>query len=609
VAETASRAERKSAKLVAVAWALHVAVFAFFLHGGPFVVADVAALALLAALGVSVIAGAGVARSRALRIAVAAAVSTFLVIEGITFRYFHKSVDVQLVASMRHNWADVRPALVAGLPFALAMFTVACALEWAWLGLAQPLGRPRARVGAIALAFAAAAVIVAGRSSGAPAPATIAAAATANAPFSSSSAFLGVTKKPPATTLVIPELAADSPRAPNVLLVLLESVRFDSYCKDTSSPCDVAPKTAELLRGGVSFVQARSIASYTAVSFDALVTGQPQNGPKDVLQAMPTIFEYLHHATISGRRVSVGYFSSQSESVFERTSARQSIDRQCTVETLVGHSVDDEDAVLDLGVDRVLADRVEKDLPQLQPPYFAFVHVSGTHAPYFVDDKKAPKKPYVRYASWSKLKELQNAYDDAIFTQDETVARMIAAFARAQNGGPWLMFLTSDHGEAFGEHSAIHHGQSLYDEQIHVPLFVVWGGGALDDAHASTVRENAQAFVTELDLLPTILDAFGLWTRARDAGVDATGASLLGTLPSAREPIPVTNCTAMFPCPMNTWGLLAPGRALVAQPWDYGFHCVDLTSERDLADDPACADLSVRSRGIFPTLPYGGPNR
>jgi hypothetical protein len=569
-----------------------------FVHAGPFAIADVATLALLASLGLVAIASDARTRSRALRIAIAASVATFMVVEGITFRYFHKSVDVQLVASMRHNWADVRPALVAGLPFALVMFAVLFALEWAWLGFAPVLGGKHVRAGALVLAFASVAIVLATRPRGG-ADRTIAAAATASS----------TATKPPATTLVIPTLASDAASAPNVLLVLLESVRWETYCKDTTTPCEVAPKTLEQLRGGVAFTQARSVASYTAVSFDALVTGQPQNGPKDVLQAMPTLFEYLHHAHIGEKPIGVGYFSSQSESVFERASARQSIDRQCTVETLVGHSVDDEDTVLDLGVDRVLAERVERELPQMRAPYFAFVHVSGTHAPYFVDDKKAPKKPYVRYASWSKLRELQNAYEDAIFTQDETVARMIAAFVHAQNGAPWMVLLTSDHGEAFGEHSAIHHGQSLYDEQIHVPLFAVWGGGALDDARARTVRDNANAFVTELDVLPTILDAFGIWSRARDAGTAATGASLLGAVPSTREPIPVTNCTAMFPCPMNTWGLLAPGRALVAQPWDYAFHCVDLSSERDLADDPGCADLTVRSRVIFPTLPYGGPNR
>jgi glucan phosphoethanolaminetransferase (alkaline phosphatase superfamily) len=594
---------------------LHLAAIDFYLHAGPFAIADVATIALLTALGVAAVAGAE-RRARWLRVVAAALVAVLLVIEGNTFRYFHKGVDAQLLASLRHNWSDVRPVLVAALPFASAVFLALAAIEWAWLGLARSLGGARVRMSALATAGAAAVVVVA-----APARTNETIVASSSSSSSSSSSIPSSPNKSDlfsnasgsgratATALVIPSLASDVARAPNVLLVLLESVRYDSYCKEVGAPCDLAPKTAELFRGGVSFAEARSVASYTAVSFGALVTGQPQNGAKDVLQAMPTLFEYLHHAHVRDASVSVGYFSSQSESVFERAGARKSIDRECTVETLVGHSVDDEDSVLDLGVDRVLADRVERDLPQLKAPYFAFVHVSGTHAPYFIDEKRAPKKPYVRYASWSKLRELQNAYEDAIFTQDESVARMVGAFERAQNGGPWIALLTSDHGEAFGEHSAIHHGQSLYDEQIHVPLFVAWGGGALDDSRAASVRENAGAFVTELDLLPTILDAFGLWSRAKEAGAAATGASLFGPLTAAREPIPVTNCTAMFPCPMNTWGLLAPGRALVAQPWDYSFHCVDLGSQKDLAADPVCSDLLVRSRVIFPTLPYGGANR
>src|SRR5207253_6768378 len=33
-----------------------------------------------------------------------------------------------------------------------------------------------------------------------------------------------------------------------------------------------------------------------------------------------------------------------------------------------------------------------------------------------------------------------------------------------------LLVVTGDHGEAFGEHGSIGHGQDLYEEQVHVPL-------------------------------------------------------------------------------------------------------------------------------------------
>jgi hypothetical protein len=91
-----------------------------------------------------------------------------------------------------------------------------------------------------------------------------------------------------------------------------------------------------------------------------------------------------------------------------------------------------------------------------------------------------------------------------------------------------------------------------------------------------------------------------------------TGRSLLRPY-EARPPIPVTNCTGMFPCPLNTWGLYAGDKKLVARIYDGGWSCFQLGEpggERAL--DPAdstCADLRGVSQRTFPLLPNGQPNR
>ena len=55
---------------------------------------------------------------------------------------------------------------------------------------------------------------------------------------------------------------------------------------------------------------------------------------------------------------------------------------------------DDLEDIIDSGVDRLLADARRDALPKLAKPFFAMVHLSGTHAPYFVDDTSAPFRPY-----------------------------------------------------------------------------------------------------------------------------------------------------------------------------------------------------------------------
>jgi arylsulfatase A-like enzyme len=278
------------------------------------------------------------------------------------------------------------------------------------------------------------------------------------------------------------------------------------------------------------------------------------------------------------------------------------------VETLVGHKIADEDEVVDRGVDRLLADYAERELPKLPRPFFRLLPFAGTHAPYFVDDARAPFTPYQREVSWSGLPELYNAYKDAIYEQDRSIARAMRAFLERTKGGPWAVVFTSDHGEAFGEHGAIHHGQNLYDEQIHVPAFVA---GTLADDERARLRAHRDAWLTHLDLLPTILDLYGVLGGYALAPYERAlaGRSLVAPPAPMRAPVPITNCTAMFPCPLSTWGLLFEDRALEAQRWDGDWRCLDLTRDAELdVRDPTCRTLRDSSKSRFPELPNRKPN-
>jgi hypothetical protein len=306
----------------------------------------------------------------------------------------------------------------------------------------------------------------------------------------------------------------------------------------------------------------------------------------------------------------VAYWSAQSESVFERDE-RQALDSFVTLETLLGHAVDDEDTVVDRGVDRLLAAQFQKRLPSLVAPYFVLLHFAGTHAPYFVNDDDAPFRPYTRDVSWSQMPELHAAYANAIHEQDKSVAVCVRAFVEEQGSSPWMIVFTSDHGEAFGEHGAIHHGQNLYEEQIHVPAWIAFGNGAITPEEEARLRARAGAPVTHLDLLPTILDTYGVLGGFAFAPYAAAlrGRSLLAADRGARAPLPITNCTAMFPCPVNTWGMLDGDVALEAQRWDGDWRCLLLDDERARVDDARCRALREASRLPFPLLPNGRDNR
>jgi hypothetical protein len=263
------------------------------------------------------------------------------------------------------------------------------------------------------------------------------------------------------------------------------------------------------------------------------------------------------------------------------------------------------------GMDRRLADECARRVRALAPPYVAVVHFSGTHEPYFFDEGSAPFRPFGRVVTWSGLPDLERSYQNAILEQDRSVAACVRAFLDAQKGLPHVVVYTSDHGESFGERSAIHHGQNLYDEQIHVPAFVEAGGGALEPEEARALASARRAYVTHFDVLPTILDALGVLDHVALSIVGAPalpGRSLLRWAPSVDTAVPITNCTAMWECPLNVWGMLRGEKKLTAQAWDGAWRCMDLEGgEREVALDQ-CADLVTESRRFFATRPNGEPN-
>jgi hypothetical protein len=310
-----------------------------------------------------------------------------------------------------------------------------------------------------------------------------------------------------------------------------------------------------------------------------------------------------------GTRYALHYWSAQLGSVFERDDLPPLVDEWVTAETLLGHPATDVEDSVAAGLDRRVASLCESSLGRIPKPMFVIVYLAGTHAPYYFDDASAPYRPWQRQVTWSGLERLHAAYLNAIREQDRSVASCVRSFTRATAGAPWLVIYSSDHGEAFGEHAAIHHGQNLYDEQLRVPLLVAHGAGALSDTQADALRAAASRFVTHLDLVPTVVDLLGLRDHfALRASVSRmAGRSLLRPLPPL-SPLPLTNCTEAYACPLNTWGMLGEGRKLVAQAWDGGWRCLALGREEREIDLAACGDLVAASRTHFRLLPNGAPN-
>jgi hypothetical protein len=531
------------------------------------------------------------------RVVVAFATAAILVVQTVCFAYYRAPIDVQVLASALHAWTDVRRAVVPNLPRAIAIVAGVGLAELALLSARrESAARPK-------LVLALAVLSLVGLSLGVPL-----ADASPEVRLLDSTRALWRPREPPiAGAIALPELPSTRSVVPNVLFVVTESVRASDYCSGREPSCDVAPETHALLRDRITLSQMRAVSSYTAIAIGAILTGRSQDGPRAELARMPYVFDWTRAVRTPGGRPRAIYWSAQSESIFERADPRGMADDVVTLETLTGKTYV-EDPV-DTGFDRLLYAHVERELPKLRGSYLLMLHFFSTHAPYFVEPSDAPFRPWSQVVSWSGMPALYNAYKNSIHEQDKLVARSVRAFIDAQRGQPWLVLFTSDHGEAFGEHGAIHHGQNLHDEQIHVPAWIAYSPGALSPAQEANLRAWRDAYVTHLDLLPTLLDVFGVLDSLPMAALrsELDGRSLLRPYVPMRKALPITNCTQMFPCPVNAWGVLRDRWELHAQVWDPEWQCVDLGGA-DRADGAECARLREASRAYFPTLPNKKPN-
>lgn len=105
--------------------------------------------------------------------------------------------------------------------------------------------------------------------------------------------------------------------------------------------------------------------------------------------------------------------------------------------------------------------------------------------------------------------EIPGRYRQEVERADAAVGEVIA---KLKERGLWdssLVIFTSDHGEALGEGGRIGHVQTLYDDQIHVPLIIKAPKDSFGDFQEA-LAERREDVVRHIDIVPTVLDILGL---------------------------------------------------------------------------------------------------
>ncbi|HEY9382110.1 MAG TPA: sulfatase [Gemmatimonadales bacterium] len=152
-------------------------------------------------------------------------------------------------------------------------------------------------------------------------------------------------------------------------------------------------------------------------------------------------------------------------------------------------------------------------------PWFAFLNYFEAHGPYLPPppfEKMYMGKPdsiVGRY--WGRilrlygpppvptpiLAESMDAYDGAITYLDAQIQALLLALSDRRLLSNTIVVVTSDHGELFGEHGIISHGNNLYLPVLHVPLLIIAPGRVPAGTTISSLTSLRDLPVTLLDLV------------------------------------------------------------------------------------------------------------
>jgi arylsulfatase A-like enzyme len=327
-------------------------------------------------------------------------------------------------------------------------------------------------------------------------------------------------------------------RHPNVILIVLDTVRSDHLsCYGYERP--TSPNVDRLARESVMYTKAIAAAPWTLPSHASMFTGlvpsrhmahnehlvleEDQQTLAEVLAASG--FEtagFCNNPWLTGKTGMTQGFE-QFHEVWRDVVSQGTININLFVNPAV-HGMEDAGAATSLGqITAWLGER-----PKNARPFFLFVNLIEPHSYYdpppdfrnrFTgaslsrEEVAQANLDYVRHAFADSLTapevdRIQALYDGEIAYVDDWVGKLLAFLREHALLDRSLLIVTSDHGEAFGEHQLcgvrlIDHQLSLHQELLRVPLIVRYPRGAQGGA-------RIDAPVTLCDIFATALEVAGV---------------------------------------------------------------------------------------------------
>ena len=290
-----------------------------------------------------------------------------------------------------------------------------------------------------------------------------------------------------------PTVSAEPPERPkrpseplNVLFISVDSLRADMPWAGYERP--IAPYLTELSKKAVVYENHRSVSSYTAQTVAAWLSGRYastlyRTGVFFTGYAKSNVF-----FTEALQDKGIGTIGLHAHMYFSRGKGlEQGFDAFEVVKGITFDAQTDNHVTSEKMTTRMI--ELLKMPEHTSKQFFAWAHYMDPHDQY----KKHAESPDFGNKN-------RDRYDSEVWFTDYWIGKLVD-FAKQQ---PWwgktALILSSDHGEAFGEHGMYKHAFDVWEVLVRVPLMVIAPG-----AEPRRISEPR----THIDIAPTIMDLMG----------------------------------------------------------------------------------------------------
>ena len=290
--------------------------------------------------------------------------------------------------------------------------------------------------------------------------------------------------------------AAPAPGAagPNVILVFLDTVRYDAVFDAEGRVAARLPTLARVRNESTAFTHAYSASSWTLPAHLSAVTGLPAHqlgisfDSQIYARQEQTLAErfrrrgYRTAAVISNSFLNAGSGFARGFDTFQQAQAALDLCRTAPGLMADAHWPWFSAAVCNWTASEVTA-RALPLMDDANGPFFLTLNYMDAHDPYYVERGCGGGLDYAA----------------ALACLDRSLAP-IADWRSARR--PTVLAIAGDHGELFGEHGLVRHGNGLYVQLLHVPLMIRAAGSSAAQTETAPISIAALSSLIDADAPP-----------------------------------------------------------------------------------------------------------